>query len=288
MIYVIFHEEKRLNYRMLLKISMLSTEFLTLNAPKVIDEISFFIRSQVEISGLNGAIVSVSGGVDSAVVLALTVKALKSKKVRAITMPERDITPESDITDVMQLTDMLDVTCDIIDITSLVQLMKRVLPLYNPNDMVSSGNMKARTRMIVAYHYANIMNRMVIGSTNKTEWLTGYFTKYGDGAVDLLPLVDLYKNQVRQLARQLNIPEKIIKKTPTAGLWIGQSDEEELGSSYDIIDLILYGYEKGLPENKIAESLDVSPLLVQRILGRVRANKHKRQLPLILRLSSVT
>jgi NAD+ synthase len=267
---------------------MLSTEFLTLDAPKVIEEISFFIRSQAEISGLNGAIVSVSGGVDSAVVLALTVKALKSKKVRAITMPERDITPESDITDVMQLTDMLDVTCDIIDITPLVQLMQRILPLYNPNDMVSFGNIKARTRMIVAYHYANIMKRMVIGSVNKTELLTGYFTKYGDGAVDLMPMADLYKNQVRQLARQLNIPEKIIKKTPTAGLWPGQSDEEELGSSYDIIDLILYGYEKELPENKIAKSLDVSPLLVQRILGRVRTNRHKRQLPLILKLSSAT
>jgi NAD+ synthase len=266
---------------------MLSLDSLVLDEPKVIKEISDFIRYQVEVSGLKGAIVNVSGGIDSAVVLALSVRALKPRNVRALTLPERDITPESDITDVMQLTDRLNVTCDTVEITTILQVMRQTLHLYDPFDRIACGNIKARTRMIIAYHYANTMKRMVIGSSNKTEWLTGYFTKYGDGAVDLMPIADLYKNQVRQLARYLEIPINIIKKTPTAGLWLGQSDEEELGVSYDVLDLILYGDERGLSEKEIASNLKIDPLLVHKILERVRSNEHKRRLPLILRLSSI-
>lgn len=261
---------------------------MALDALKVIEKISDFIRYHVGKSGLKGAIVAVSGGIDSAVVLALTVRALSSGNVRALTMPERDITPEGDIMDVMQLTDMLDVTCDTVEITPVMHVMRQILPLYYPSDMVSSGNIKSRARMTITYHYANTMKGMVIGSTNKTEWLTGYFTKYGDGAVDLMPIADLYKNQVRQLAWQLGIPGNIIRKTPTAGLWPGQSDEGELGVAYDILDLVLFGKERGMSENEIANNLDIAPILIQQIFERVRANEHKRRLPLILRLSSVT
>ncbi len=129
---------------------------------------------------------------------------------------------------------------------------------------------------------------MVMGSSNKTELLTGYFTKYGDGGVDLMPLGDLYKCQVRQLASHMGVPQEIIDKTPTAGLWPGQSDEGEMGASYDDIDLIVWGYEKGFSAQEIASGIDADQGLVESILARVERNEHKRRLPLLLRLGSLT
>lgn len=260
---------------------------MVIDASSVAERVAEFISDQVEISGLKGAVVTVSGGIDSAVTLALTVKALGREQVRAVTMPERDVTPEEDVTDVMRLAEMFGVTCDVVEITPVIHVMRSLLPLYDPSDLIASGNIKPRVRMVIAYHYANTLRSMVIGSANKTEWLTGYFTKYGDGGVDLMPLADLYKTQVRQLARHLAIPQGIIEKTPTAGLWPGQSDEGELGIRYEILDLILYGWERGMGVAEVADELSVDPSTVERILERVRVNEHKRRLPLILRLSSV-
>ena len=266
---------------------MLTSDDLLVNASLVEKKITEFIHVQIKASGLQGAIVAVSGGVDSAVTFVLTVKTLGNERVRAVTMPERDITPECDIKDVMRLAEMYDVTCDVVEITPVIHVMRSILPLYNSSDLVSLGNVKARARMTIIYHYANVLQSMVIGSTNKTEWLTGYFTKYGDGGVDLMPLEGLYKTQVRQLARYLGIPKKIIDKTPTAGLWPGQSDEGELGIKYGVLDLILYAWERGMGATAIARELSVHPSTVERVLRRVKVNEHKRRLPLILRLSSV-
>lgn len=246
------------------------------------------MRQQIKISGQKGAVISVSGGIDSSVVLNLATMALGPKNVRALTLPMRDITPESDITDVMRLAEMLDVTCDTIYITPAIRVMRDLIPLYDPSNKVSVGNLMARTRMVIAYYYANTLRSLVVGCSNKTEWLTGYFTKYGDGAADIMPIADLYKNQVGQLARHLGIHESIIKKVPTAGLWPGQSDEEDLGVKYDTLDLILYGMEQGMAEEEIAISLGVDIDMVLMIHNRVRANEHKRRLPLILKLSSAS
>jgi NAD+ synthase len=265
---------------------MLSLKFLEIDAAKTAEKISSFIRQQVEISGLKGAVVSVSGGLDSSVVLAMTARALGPSRVRALTMPERDITPESDITDVTRLAEALDVTCDTIEITPVLRVIRDSISLYDPSDRVSAGNLTARARIVVVYYYANALRHMVIGCGNKTEWLTGYFTKYGDGAADIMPIADLYKNQVRQLARHLGIPEGIIGKTPTAGLWPGQSDEEELGVKYDVLDLVLCGRENGMSEEEVADDLKIDTGLVRRMYQRVSANEHKRRPPLILRLST--
>lgn len=263
---------------------MLNLSELKLDAMKTIERIVQFIRNEIEISGLNGALVSVSGGIDSAVALALTVKALGSDRVRALTLPERDVTPERDVADVMRLTRLLDVTCDTVEITPVMSVMREILPLYDPNERIAFGNVKSRVRMVISYHYANSLGFMVVGSSNRTEWMTGYFTKYGDGGVDLMPLADLYKNQIRQIAVQLELPASIMEKAPSAGFWLGQTDEGELGIDYDTLDLILYGLEKGMSGEEISGALDANPTLVKGVLGRVRANEHKRRLPTILRL----
>jgi NAD+ synthase len=266
---------------------MITIDSLDVDTLEYSKNITHFILKEVNKSGLNGAIIAVSGGIDSALILALTVSALGPAHVRAITIPERDITPESDITDVMRLTEQYDVTCDIVEITPTLTALSKALPLHDPADRLATGNLRPRTRMIVSYHYANALNMMVIGSSNKTELMTGYFTKYGDGGVDLLPLGDLYKCQVRQLARHMGVPQEIIDKTPTAGLWPGQSDEGDMGASYDTLDLILWGRENGLSAQDIASEINVDQSLVEKILTRVEKNEHKRRLPLILRLGSL-
>ncbi|KON31599.1 hypothetical protein AC482_00145 [miscellaneous Crenarchaeota group-15 archaeon DG-45] len=266
---------------------MLSEDELSIDAPLVADKISQFISDQIDASGLKGAVVAVSGGIDSAVTLALTVRAIGSGRVRAVTMPERDITPPGDMEDVMRLTETLDVTCDVVEITPMIHVTCSTLPFYDASDLVSSGNVKARLRMIIAYHYANSLRSMVIGSSNKTEWLVGYFTKYGDGGVDLMPIAGLYKTQVRQLARHLGIRRSIIEKTPTAGLWPGQSDEDELGIKYEVLDVILHAWERGMDAENISRTSGVDRIGVERVLKRIKENEHKRRLPLILRLSSI-
>ena len=265
-------------------IFMLNIASHRINTEKTTEKLVKFIREEVERSGLKGAVVSVSGGIDSAVALALTVRALGPERVKALTLPERDITPDRDIADVMSLVRSLDVTCDTVEITPVMSVMREILPLYDPEDLVAFGNVKARVRMVLSYHYANSLGYMVMGTSNRTEWLTGYFTKYGDGGVDLMPLADLYKNQIRQLAKYLDIPESILKKAPSGGLWPGQTDEGELGINYDTLDLILSGMDEEMPEEEIADALNVDLNTVQDVSRRVKANEHKRRLPTVLRL----
>ena len=263
---------------------MLSLEKLRLNCESTTAIITDFIQTQVDGAGLNKAIVAVSGGIDSALTLALSARALGSDRVRAVTMPERDITDDRDITDVMELTRLFDVTCDTVEITGIIDSLKNSLPLYDPNDKISSINIVPRVRMIVSYHYANMLKGMVMGCSNKTELLTGYFTKYGDGGVDLMPIADLYKCQVRQLAEYLKVPDNILRKAPSAGLWPGQTDEGELGIDYDTLDLIIYGRELKMVPSAIAEELDIAQSTVEGFFRRVDANEHKRRMPLVLRL----
>jgi NAD+ synthase len=264
---------------------MLLKEALLIDTQFVYGRIRDFISEKVRASRLEGAIVAVSGGIDSAVTLAMTSRALGEERVRALTMPECDITPSSDVTDVINLADSLGVTCDIVGITPVMSVIKSTLSLYDPSDLVSSGNIKPRVRMMLSYHFANTLHLMVIGSSNKSELLTGYFTKYGDGGVDIMPLGDLYKTQVRQLAKYLGISRRIVEKTPTAGLWPGQTDEGELEVDYGTLDLILFGLERGMNTSEISGDLCIDTSVVERVKSRVRDSEHKRRLPLILRLS---
>ena len=145
---------------------------------------------------------------------------------------------------------------------------------------VAIGNLKARIRMSIIYYFANAKNYLVSGTGNKSEILIGYFTKYGDGACDMEPIGDLYKKEVYELSEYLKIPSEIINKPPRAGLWNNQTDEDELGMSYDLIDEILYlNIEKVLEVNKISEKLNISNSDVEMILNKVNQSEHKNKIP---------
>ena len=264
---------------------MISLKKLSIDYEFITKKVVEFIKTQVKNTNLDGVIVNVSGGIDSAVTLHLAVMALGPENVTAITIPERDVTPESDIIDVMLHCEQLNLTCNLVDITEILRVMRDIMPKYDVTDRITTGNIRSRLRMIIAYHHANTERRLVLGTSNKTELLTGFFTKHGDGGVDLMPLGDLWKYNIKELAKYLEIPENIIKKPPSPGFYKGHTDESELGMSYDNIDLILYGYDLGLTMEEIASETNIIESEVKRILRRVKANQHKRRLPLILRLS---
>ncbi len=264
---------------------MITVEQLRIDPAETERKIIDFIKTQVKSAALDGVVVAVSGGIDSAVALAASVGALGRSHVTAITLPERDITPKSDVDDVMRLCEGLGVTCEQIEITPMLRVIRRSIPSYRPDDRVADGNTKARLRMLLTYYHANSRRSLVIGTSNKTELYLGYFTKYGDGGVDVMPFADLYKCQIRALGRHLGVPERIVNKPASARLWAGQETENDLGLPYDSLDLIVYAHLQGLPPAKIASETGVDKAQVEGILARIAASAHKRQPPAILRLS---
>ncbi|MCD6087340.1 MAG: NAD+ synthase, partial [Candidatus Hydrothermae bacterium] len=200
------------------------------------------IKSRVEKIGATGGIVALSGGIDSSLVTLLAHKAL-GDKVTALIMPESGVSPVSDTEDALNLVEKLGVEYRLIDINGAIDWFKSVFPEGNGSEWaerLTLANVKPRIRMIINYIYSNYFNRIVIGTSNKTELLLGYGTKFGDMAADIYPIGDLYKTQVWQLAEFLGIPTEIIRKKPSAGLWKGQTDEEELGHTYHEIDRVLF------------------------------------------------
>jgi len=245
------------------------------------DVIKSFISSKVNEAKAEGVVIGLSGGLDSAVTTKMCVEALDKEKVFCFLLPA-NTTPKEDTDDALEFAKSLGVKYRIINISGIVK--KIASTIHNKMKKKEMGNIHARTRMIVLYYFANKNNYLVVGSGNKTELLMGYFTKYGDGACDIMPLGDLYKTQVRELAKHLKIPEKIINKTPRAGLWKGQTDESELGIKYEILDQILYDMEKGLKNNEIVKSVGVEISEVKRIKNIVNSTKHKRKMPEIARI----
>ena len=146
------------------------------------------------------------------------------------------------------------------------------------NDL-AIGNLKARIRMSLIYYYANQKNYLVTGTGNKSEILIGYFTKHGDGACDFEPIGDLYKTEVFELSRLLDVPTEIIDKPPRAGLWDNQTDEAEIGMSYDLLDQILYLYKKKKKNTEIADRLDISVDDVNMIITKIVRSEHKFKVP---------
>ena len=228
-----------------------------------------------------GALVALSGGIDSALVLGLAVRAVGPERVLGLLMPDGTVTSKQDMEDARLWAEKLGVKTHLISLEPVLREMKGALhPWDSGTHPPAWGNVKARLRMTLNYAVANHENRIVLGTGNRTELLLGYFTKYGDGGVDLLPIGMLYKTQVRQLARHLQLPLAFIDKAPSAGLWPGQTDEGELGASYDAIDQALYELvELKHRPAEIAQSLKVDERWVHGLIHRMEASAHKRQMP---------
>lgn len=245
-----------------------------------------FIRDKVDEAGAAGVVIGLSGGLDSSVTLRLAVEALGRENVHALVLPDTRITPEEDVEDALSLARGEGVKVYKVAIDDIVDSYTRNMPFFKPDDRVSLGNVRARVRMTILYYYANTNNLLVCGTGDKSEIYLGYFTKYGDGGVDLLPIGDLYKTQVRELGRMLGLPEKIVNKPSSPRLWEGQTAEKELGASYEIIDTILFLY---LNQRMDAEQIHVEtgiPMeLINGIIERVYRYEHKRNTPPIAKLS---
>lgn len=219
-----------------------------------------------------------SGGIDSALTAYLTVEALGKENVLGLLLPEKGISTKQDIDDALEVSKILCIEHKIIDISPVLSSFSSVIPSFDRKARISNGNLKARIRMCILYYHANLMDRIVVGTGNKTELLLGYFTKYGDGGVDIEPIGYLYKTQVRGLSGFMGIPARLIEKTPTAGLWPGQTDEDDLGASYETTDRILALL---IDEKKEISEIrsNFPPGIVDKLAARVLSSAHKRICP---------
>jgi NAD+ synthase len=250
---------------------------LTINPKDVSTIVKEFITTYVETSGCSHVVLGLSGGVDSAVCAVLCKEALGVNNVQCIFLPDTT-TPALDRKHVDLFVKTFHIRCKELEISPFVDAFRKTL---QHNKKMTLANIKPRVRMILLYEYANETKSLVCGTSNKSEILVGYFTKYGDGGVDFQPLGDLYKTQIYQLAKYLKIPAPIIRKPPTAGLWIGQTDEKELRMSYQTLDKILYGLELKIEPGEIQRITHTSSEQIERIrLMRIHS-QHKRRTPLI-------
>jgi len=251
--------------------------------------ITEFIRDKVAEASAEGVVIGLSGGVDSSVTLALAVEALGEERVHGLVLPDTRVTPQEDIDDALNIANKFGIKVSRVDIDSIVDSFKKAMPFYRPEDKVSLGNVRARVRMTILYYYANAHNLLVCGTGDKSEIYMGYFTKYGDGGADLLPIGDLFKTQVRELGRQLGVPEKILRKPSSPRLWEDQTAEGELGATYEVIDTVLFYYlNLKMEPQQINKETGIPIDLIERIVDRIYRFEHKRNMPPIAKLSVVT
>lgn len=236
-----------------------------------------FIKEKVSKANAEGVVVGISGGIDSSLTACLSCEAIGKENVFGVMMPSTT-TPTEDKLHGADLVKILEIDYKEVPIDSI--LNEFISVSENINDKKAIGNLKARIRMSILYYYANLKNYIVCGTGNKSEILIGYFTKFGDGACDMEPIGDLYKTEVKQIAKEVNVPNEIIEKSPRAGLWNNQTDEDEIGMSYDTLDKLLYMLiDKNMNVEKIANNLKIPIEEVNRIAKKVANNQHKNEVP---------
>jgi NAD+ synthase len=262
---------------------------------KIMRVVSQFIKSEVSRRKSKGVVIGMSGGVDSSVAACLAVNALGAEKVYGLILPDSSVTPQNDTTDAEKLAKKLKIKHKVIEVGKVKNQLLRNFP----KNKLARANFLVRLRMSILYYYAAVMNRLVLGTGDKSELRLGYFTKYGDGAVDLMPIGDLYKTEVRELAEFLHIPLKITTKKSSARLWRGQTTEGEIGLAYEQIDSILKqldnsgqrkrnmshkSYQDAPPITNKKYKLDNSHRDVRRVLDLIDKNEHKLTPPPICRI----
>ncbi len=238
----------------------------------VCEKIENWLRAKVDEAGASGVVIGMSGGIDSSVTAALAKRALGGRKVLGLILP-CDSNPK-DAETAKALAKKFGISVQESDLTYAYNDMRKTLAA---TDTKALGNIKARLRMAALYYFANVGNYLVLGTSNKSEIATGYFTKHGDAACDLSPIGGLYKTQVFELAKHLEIPKEIIEATPTAGLWEGQTDEQEIGMSYAALDAILRTAERN-------KDVGADRKKIERVMELVKKSVHKRQLPEVCRI----
>jgi NAD+ synthase len=248
-------------------------ELLGQDYKKISNKIEKFISAYISKSSSKGLVIGLSGGLDSSVVLKLSVNALGRSNVLGLVMPS-DITPREDTTHAIDLAKELRIRYHIIDIHPIVQKFEEVLP----ENKEARGNLMARIRMSILYYYAGVNRYLVAGTSDKSEVQIGYFSKFGDGAADIMPIAVLYKTQVRALARYLGVPAVIVQKKSSPRLWENHLAEEEIGMDYEIIDQILHLLvDKKISSRDIIRNLGVSTKHVNKVKGMIEKNLHKRR-----------
>ncbi|HCR70156.1 MAG TPA: NAD(+) synthetase [Anaerolineae bacterium] len=257
---------------------------LTINTDLAHEILTGFIKTEVMRTGLSRAVIGLSGGIDSALSCVLAVEALGKDNVLAVRMPYKASSKDS-LDHAQLLIDQLGIPSKTIEITDMVE------PLFKLDPEMSNmrkGNIMARERMIVLYDQSEVFKGLVIGTSNKTEILLGYSTLYGDSASAMNPIGDLYKTQVRQLSRAMNIPSPIVDKAPSADLWLGQTDEKELGFTYEEVDKLLYLLIDQRYSPQEAMEAGFEEKFVNGVVNRVRRYQYKRMQPPIAKVSNRT
>jgi len=243
-----------------------------------------FIKQYVESTETSGIVLGLSGGIDSNTIAALSALAIGGERVLGLILPEKETYNQKDIEDAKLVAEKFGIKTQICDITPALEGFYSSIPVFDQKDRLCKGNIKARSRMIYLYYYANRFNKIVCGSSDKSESMMGYFTKWGDVAADISPIMDLYKTQVRKLAEHLGIPKELATKPAPPALWPNQSAENELGIKYEVLDLILFGLEHFMKPQEIAEELNLETARVEKVRSRWLAAEHKRRMPLTAKL----
>jgi NAD+ synthase len=250
------------------------------------EHVTAFVESVVEDAGAEGTVLGLSGGIDSTLTAHLAVEALGADRVHGLVMPS-GVNTAGNMSDAERVARDLGIGYDVVDIDPIFDAFVEAFPEEDTGDRIdtdplrtAAGNVRVRIRAVLNYFVANAENRVVLGTGNRSEALTGYYTKYGDQAVDCNPIGNLYKQQVRQLAAHVGVDDDLVTKTPSAEMWTGQTDETEMGLSYDTLDAILALHVDGpLSKSATVRQLDVTTEQVDRVVDLFERSAHKRAMP---------